>query len=321
MYYTYLFLHAYVQVVIPYTSESYSSSADPPEEDIPLCTLKSYPYQPEHCVSWARNKFDQLFNSDIKLLESCLSIQTFSDLRVSADAEAGLEGSSSSVESMEGGNGNGESKGSGEAVLSSLKALMLSSDDISRLLAALKNSQVTPKSTVGWAVRTFDSTYRVDAKQLLKEHPAGEVDEEGVPFWGGSRRRPIPLAFDAADNAHRSFVLWAAVLRGRACGLTLGGPEDPSLVEAYSEVEGSGVGVDMGDSDDGGESELGELLINMGVEKRQGLLGLLNAQAFEKDDAELGHVDFATAAANLRCLIVYIYIYIYYIYACIDSCM
>ena len=60
--------------MIPFVSESYSSSSDPPEEDIPLCTLKSFPYQPEHCVAWGRNKFDQLFNSDIKMLESCLKI-------------------------------------------------------------------------------------------------------------------------------------------------------------------------------------------------------------------------------------------------------
>ena len=32
------------QVVIPFVSESYASSADPPEEALPLCTLKSFPY-------------------------------------------------------------------------------------------------------------------------------------------------------------------------------------------------------------------------------------------------------------------------------------
>jgi ubiquitin-activating enzyme E1 len=33
------------QVIIPHVTESYSSSSDPPEESIPICTLKSFPYQ------------------------------------------------------------------------------------------------------------------------------------------------------------------------------------------------------------------------------------------------------------------------------------
>lgn len=32
-------------MVIPYLTESYGSSADPAEEALPLCTLKSFPYQ------------------------------------------------------------------------------------------------------------------------------------------------------------------------------------------------------------------------------------------------------------------------------------
>eukprot|EP00981_Chlorochromonas_danica_P007980 scaffold1931_cov215-Ochromonas_danica.AAC.36 len=36
---------AFLSVVIPYLTETYSSSADPPEEAVPLCTIKSFPYQ------------------------------------------------------------------------------------------------------------------------------------------------------------------------------------------------------------------------------------------------------------------------------------
>jgi ubiquitin-activating enzyme E1 len=146
------------QVVIPFVSESYSSSSDPPEEDIPLCTLKSFPYQPEHCVAWARSKFDQLFSADLKTLQSCLEIPEF-------------KGPESSVDS--------------ESVLSSVGALLLSAEEISRLLGALTTPQTTPKAAVEWAMRTFDSTYRVEAEKLLQEHPLGEVDENGVLFWGG----------------------------------------------------------------------------------------------------------------------------------------
>lgn len=149
------------QVVVPYVSESYSSSSDPPEDDIPLCTLKSFPYQPEHCVAWARNKFDQMFSSDLKMLKTCFEVSEFIDPKPSSDAE--LSG----------------------AVASSLAALLFSSDELYRLQNSIRKPQVTPLGALQWAVRTFDDTYRVEAESLLKEHPLDEIDDNGILFWGG----------------------------------------------------------------------------------------------------------------------------------------
>uniref|UniRef100_A0A8C5AGG0 Ubiquitin-like modifier activating enzyme 1 n=1 Tax=Gadus morhua TaxID=8049 RepID=A0A8C5AGG0_GADMO len=50
-----------VQVVIPFLTESYSSSQDPPEKSIPICTLKNFPNAIEHTLQWARDEFEGLF--------------------------------------------------------------------------------------------------------------------------------------------------------------------------------------------------------------------------------------------------------------------
>jgi ubiquitin-activating enzyme E1 len=47
-----------VQVVIPHLTESYSSSQDPPEKSIPICTLKNFPNLIEHTLQWARDLFE-----------------------------------------------------------------------------------------------------------------------------------------------------------------------------------------------------------------------------------------------------------------------
>ena len=49
------------QVVIPDLTESYSSSRDPPEKSIPICTLKNFPNQIEHTLQWARDLFEGTF--------------------------------------------------------------------------------------------------------------------------------------------------------------------------------------------------------------------------------------------------------------------
>lgn len=47
------------QPVIPYMTETYSNSVDPPEsKEYPLCTIKSFPTNINHTISWARDKFE-----------------------------------------------------------------------------------------------------------------------------------------------------------------------------------------------------------------------------------------------------------------------
>jgi ubiquitin-activating enzyme E1 len=46
------------QVIVPHSTQSYTDSTDPPEETFALCTLKSFPYQIEHTIQWAREYFE-----------------------------------------------------------------------------------------------------------------------------------------------------------------------------------------------------------------------------------------------------------------------
>lgn len=155
------------QVVIPFVSESYSSSADPPEDMIPMCTLKSFPYQPEHCIAWSRSIFDQNFNEDVKLIRSFLELSCSDDDSALADAVSSA-----------------------------------TSDEIDRLLDAIACLDQSRDALVKWAIDLFDDIFSKQAESLLKEHPLDERDDEGIPFWGGCvpplfvlLRSALPLVF------------------------------------------------------------------------------------------------------------------------------
>jgi ubiquitin-activating enzyme E1 len=65
-----------VQVVIPYLTESYGSSKDPDEKTgIPICTIKSFPYKPEHTIQWARELFETEFGLIPSLIEKYRDIE------------------------------------------------------------------------------------------------------------------------------------------------------------------------------------------------------------------------------------------------------
>ncbi|KAL3248001.1 hypothetical protein MRX96_056776, partial [Rhipicephalus microplus] len=50
-----------VQVIVPFLTESYSCSQDPPETAVAVCTIKHFPYRIEHTLEWARDEFEGLF--------------------------------------------------------------------------------------------------------------------------------------------------------------------------------------------------------------------------------------------------------------------
>ena len=65
------------QVVIPHLTESYSSSSDPPEKTIPMCTLKNFPNAIEHTIQWARDKFEEMFRAPAENVNMYLTQPNF----------------------------------------------------------------------------------------------------------------------------------------------------------------------------------------------------------------------------------------------------
>jgi ubiquitin-activating enzyme E1 len=257
------------QVVFPHLSEPYSSSSDPVDDAVPLCTLKSFPYQADHTVSWAKSLFEILFGSDVTMLQSALRYTKASD-------------------------------GSVAAYLNSL-----SGEEHARLLAMLpRGGGFSSADAVDWALRLFDSLFNEEVRTLIDTHPRDELDDTGAPFWSGSRKFPSTQLFDKGSQEHVSFVRWAAALRCVAVGAAAEGLETELLrrIESFTTIEAMPV-----PSSDEQHGLLLDSLESLRAQLSHGGLAALEQGlrpvVFEKDDAALGHVHFLTAAAHIRCRI------------------
>ena len=63
------------QPIIPYKTATYSEFTDPEIEDIPMCTIKTFPNKLEHCVEWGIELFKKIFTqsvTDLKLFYKSL---------------------------------------------------------------------------------------------------------------------------------------------------------------------------------------------------------------------------------------------------------
>ncbi|TBU13286.1 ThiF-like ubiquitin-activating enzyme, partial [Hamiltosporidium tvaerminnensis] len=77
-----------VQVVIPYKTESYSSSRDPPDKSIPLCTIRNFPHCIEHTIEWALSEFKSNFEEKIISISEYIKGDNYRDSKLEGDNDS-----------------------------------------------------------------------------------------------------------------------------------------------------------------------------------------------------------------------------------------
>ncbi|PVG03605.1 putative UBA1-ubiquitin-protein ligase, E1-like enzyme [Serendipita vermifera] len=263
------------QVVVPHLTESYGSSRDPPEKEAPSCTIKNFPHAIQHTIQWARERFNAFFVDPATNVNGYLSEPNFLEnaLRYSGNQKGLLE-------------------------------------QLNKFLVTEK--PLTFEECIVWARMQFENDYNTEIQQLLYSLPKDSVNDNGIPFWSPPKRAPDALKFDAKNPVHLDYIVAAANLHAFNYGLH-GNPD----LELYAKVASavkvpefapkSNVKVQINDSDpppateDTDEGDIETLRASLPA--ASSLAGFrLSPVEFEKDDDTNHHIDFITAASNLRAL-------------------
>jgi len=260
------------QVIIPHLTESYSSSQDPPEKSIPICTLKNFPNAIEHTIQWARDKFEELFKQSADNVNLHLTQPNYLD---SVRKQAGTQKDTIQC--------------------------------IYNYLVAWKPK--TFRECIIWAREMFEDLYNNSIQQLLFNFPKDSVTSSGQPFWSGPKRAPTPIIFDMNDPLHMDFIIAAANLHAFNYGLN--GETDVQVfknelstitVKKFEPKKGVKIQVQENENVQNAlpdEKEIEDLIKK--IPSPSTLVGYrMNPADFEKDDDTNFHIDFITAASNLR---------------------
>uniref|UniRef100_A0A8C2X7S2 E1 ubiquitin-activating enzyme n=1 Tax=Cyclopterus lumpus TaxID=8103 RepID=A0A8C2X7S2_CYCLU len=190
-----------VQVVIPFLTESYSSSQDPPEKSIPICTLKNFPNAIEHTLQWARDEFEGLFKQPPENAMQYLSDPKFMERTLK------LPGAQP-VEVL-------------EAVYKSL----------------VTDCPHSWADCVAWARNHWQCQYNNNIRQLLHNFPPDQVHiDSGAPFWSGPKRCPHHLEFSTSNELHMDYVVAGANLFAQTYGMP-GSTDRAGVVKILQEVK------------------------------------------------------------------------------------
>ncbi len=260
------------QVVFPHLTESYSSSQDPPDKMVPVCTLHHFPNSIEHTIEWAMDAFHGTYRLDHESINRYLS--------------------------------------SPKEFVESLKANGVQPERIEAIVKNLVTERpVNFDQCIVWARLRFESLFANNIKQLLFNFPRDYKTRNGEPFWSGPKRAPHPLTFDPHNGIHLSFVISAANLRAYNYGLK--GIRDSEVFLKALEtiaipdfVPKTNVQINISDEQEKKTEICDDCdLLIQALPDPSSLAGYRVCPIeFEKDDDTNFHIDWVAATANLRAM-------------------
>jgi ubiquitin-activating enzyme E1 len=266
-----------VQVVKPFQTESYGSTEDPVEQSIPVCTIKNFPNQIEHTIQHARDIFQGRFFDAPSNLMKYIKNPDINDLTPSDRV----------------------------ALIDSIKSII---DHI-------------PKSfedCIKYAYTMWHDDYYVNIKQLLHQFPPDCVTESNIPFWSSGKKCPVVINFDLQNPLHYDYIVHTSTLWANIFGITQNKSIDQNYINSilhtinlpevnFDKVEKISV-TDEEEKEKEKEKEKDIKKDDSDIIATFPPMSYLTTlsiypQEFEKDDDSNHHIDFITAASNMRATI------------------
>lgn len=272
------------QLVLPGQTEAYSDSQDPKEKQVPMCTMRSFPFLIDHCIEWARAKFFDLFVQISKFLKEFF-----------ANPDKGVEKFKKEIKTN----------------ISSMKELC---ENLVLFLPLLENPR--PEMYVKFARDFYQYAFHDQIRQLLASFPEDAKDKDGNLFWTSPKRPPVVVPFDANSPDHISFIATITnILQQFIVPLNKFHFTPSEVQQVLQSIPVRELQID--DSEEAKARLINEAA-NQGGSSTQDADNLNDVCAalfeiaksstqvrfeeveFEKDNDENGHIDFITFTANSR---------------------
>lgn len=170
------------QMIIPHETQSYGDHEDPPQDAVPMCTLKSYPFMVEHCIEWARERFGVTFTKNWEEFNNFVADPD----RFMTEMKKSREGEIDKV----------------LATISGLLTLKMESSKIGGKPDAI---------CMQYARDMYDRDYNHAMKDLTTTFPLNH-EKDGQKFWQGSKRFPDAFAFNVEEEYTQLYMFCMANL-------------------------------------------------------------------------------------------------------------
>ena len=174
-------------VIYPFKTLCYNDIQNYTSNQIPLCTLKTFPCLIEHCIEWGKINFSQYFEkliSDLKLLHE--DSENYFNIILNESFE--------------------------EIILKELNTMK-------QLVLIEKNRNFD--EILKFAVQIFKELYENNINEILLNNPPDKKNLDSTPFWNGSRKIPHPILYSSSEELHFKFIINFCLIYARIFDLNI----------------------------------------------------------------------------------------------------
>ena len=259
-------------IIYPHITTCYDDLEKVITKDIPMCTLKKFPSQIEHCIEFSKIYFSEFFEKNIEDLNSCIKdvLNYFQKI---------------------------------ENAYTEKKDIIEKLEEIEKLIILYDKNNIL--NFIEYSLEKYYILFNKNISNLITKIPSYTLDEKGEPFWRGSKLMPHPIDFDIKDNLSKNFIIYFILITKRIpnTNLTI---NEKEIINNYSDIyekyksEYNGKNKLLSEEEqkeyiEAKKLEIIKLINESGIKDKN-----FNSEKFEKDNDELCHVDFIFCFSNLR---------------------
>ncbi len=256
-------------IIYPHKTICYDDLEKVITKDIPMCTLKSFPSQIEHCIEFSKIFSSEFFEKNIE------------------DLNLLIENSENFFKNL-------------ETSLTEKKDIIEKLKEFKKILFLYKNK--TLNDLIEYALEKYELFFNKNIVELITRLPDYSLDEKGEPFWRGAKIMPHPIIFDIKDELSKNFIIYFIKIYNRILKLNLDINEN-IIINNYFQInenikkseKKNNLVIENEKEINGLKNEINLLIKTLDLKNV-----IFVPEKFEKDNDDNSHLDFIYCFSNLR---------------------
>ena len=265
-------VRAKADIIIPKITYPLKIDLNNTTKEYNMCTIKKFPTRIEHCIKWSKDLFSFLFNDNMEIFNKFLKKKKEYIKQISKEPDD---------------------------VFLDLYKIIKNVIDILKI----ENEEKRNYKIVEIGINYFYNFFIKSIENLLLIYPQNKIDD-GILFWSGSRKKPIPLTMNINDEMTKQFLYTFCFIFSHCLKIKFDKNQfDKILNEISQNIYKNFINKkkDIPLTDEIKKEKINELNeIIMKLEQNKNIYWEVNQEIFEKDGLNNYHIEFIQACANLR---------------------
>ena len=253
-------------IFIPYITGCYNDIPYSNEQkEIPMCTLKLFPSNIDHCIEWAKNNFYECFINDIN------------DTLLFLKNNDCFDNLSKPIE------------------------ILNKFEIINEIISILLDNNKFDKC-IDYGMKKYYN-YFVDAiENIIEDKPENFLDENGNLFWIGNKKFPHIINFNNNNEFCVNFIYHFSFIIAKILNIELINNKILDYIKNYTKNYINKKKIKLNENEINDKLILIKSEINEKIKKikNDGSIKNIQPEEFEKDNDNNHHIDFIYNCANLR---------------------